>query len=58
MAFLGARRAAGRQAFVFELSRVPRGGRGMRPRLTRLGCHIGPDDQGKPVITISMPGED
>lgn len=58
MAFLGARRAAGRQAFVFELSRVPRGGRGMRPRLARLVCHIGPDGQGEPVITISMPGED
>lgn len=58
MAFLGARRAGGRQAFAFELYRVPRGGRSMRPRLTRLVCHIGPGDLGEPVITIMLPGED
>lgn len=57
MAFLSARRAA-HQAFTFELSRVPRGGSGMRPRSTRLVCHIGPGDEGEPVITIMLPGED
>lgn len=58
MAFLAARRAKGEQSLRFQLYRVPRGGRGMRPRLTQLVCNIGPDDQGEPVITIVMPGED
>lgn len=42
----------------FELYRVPVEGRGIKPRLTALHLHIGPGDEGEPVITISLPGED
>ena len=58
MAITAARRSAGKQAVEFQLYRVSRGGRGMRPRLTRLVANIGGGDNGEPVITIMMPGED
>jgi hypothetical protein len=57
MAKLAARRAGGGDV-VFELYRVPRGGKGARPRRTQLRMVIGPGDEGEPVITILMPGED
>lgn len=58
MAMNAARRGAGAQSLVFQLYRVPRGGRGVRPRLVKLVAHIGPGDDGDPVITILLPGED
>ena len=58
MAFLGARRGNGSDRVGFQLYRVPRGGRGMRPRLVRLEMVIGPGDSGEPAITIMQPGED
>jgi hypothetical protein len=58
MAMNAARRGGGRQSLQFQFYRVPRGGRGVRPRLTTLECHIGPGDLGEPVITIMQPGED
>lgn len=58
MAMNAARRGTGTQRLVFALYRVPRGGRGVRPRLVKLVAHIGPGDNGDPVITISLPGED
>ena len=57
MASLAARRNGGSE-LRFQLYRVPRGGRGMRPRLVVLQMHCGPGDEGEPVITISMSGED
>lgn len=57
MAKLAARRASGGDV-VFEMHRVPRGGRGARPRCAQLRMVIGPGDDGEPVITILMPGED
>lgn len=57
MAFVAARGAQGDRV-SFQLYRVPRGGRGCRPRLTTLQLHIGPGDQHEPVITISLPGQD
>ena len=54
MAALMAQRGSG----LFQLSRVPRGGRGTRPRLTALRLHIGPGDVGEPVVTLLMPDED
>ncbi len=57
MAYLATRRAAGCQVQV-TLFRVPRDGRSRAPRAARLQMHIGPGDQGEPVITIMMPGED
>jgi hypothetical protein len=57
MASLAARRGSG-ERLAFQLYRVPRGGRGVRPRLVSLHLVIGPGDQGEPVITILMPNED
>lgn len=56
MASLAARR--GGNQIMFQLYRLPRGGRGVRPRLTSLQMHCGPGDKGEPVITIMLPGED
>lgn len=57
MAYLATRRAAGSQVEV-TLFMSPRGGRSRAPRAARLQMHIGPGDQGEPVITIMMPSED
>lgn len=60
MAKLTARAAAihGEDARMFGVLRVPRGGRGVRPRLARLVLRLGPGDLGEPVLTITLPGED
>lgn len=42
----------------FQLYRVPRGGRGVRPRLVTLVMHIGPGDEGEAVATVMLPGVD
>ncbi len=57
MASLSARRGAGSEV-RFQLYRVPRGGKAVRPRLVTLMMHCGPGDEGEPVITIMLPGED
>ena len=54
-------KAAGRaseQSRLFQLYRVPRGGRGARPCLATLKLMVGPGDEGEPVITILLPHED
>lgn len=56
MARLAARRGGSQTRFT--LLRVPRGGRGIKPRMALLEMHAGPGDHGELVITISMPGED
>lgn len=56
MASRAARR--GGESILFQLYRVPRGGRGVRPRLVTLKMVCGPGDEGEPVITIMLPGED
>jgi hypothetical protein len=58
MGALAAKRARGTQLTAFELHRVPRGGRGTRPRPVVLNLHIGPGDCAEPVITILMIDED
>lgn len=58
MASIAARRNRGGDRARFQLYRVPRGGRGVKPRLVTLEMHIGGGDQGEPVITIMMPEED
>lgn len=58
MAYLAVRRGGMEPRKTFQLLRVPRGGRGVRPRLTTLHIHIGPGDSIEPVITIMQPGED
>lgn len=42
----------------YQLYRVTRGGRGVRPRLTTLKAICGPGDAGEPVITVMLPDED
>lgn len=58
MCMQAARVSKGASTFFFKLLRVPRGGRGVRPRLTCLKATIGPGDAGEAVITIMMPTED
>lgn len=58
MAYLAVRRGGTEPRKAFQLLRVPRGGRGVRPRLTTLHIHIGSGDNGEPVITIMQPHED
>jgi len=56
MASQAARR--GGMETLYQLYRVPRGGRGCRPRLTTLKMLAGPGDNGELVITILMQNED
>ena len=42
----------------YELLRTPREGRGVKPRLARLKFVTGPDDQGRPCLTVMLPSED
>jgi hypothetical protein len=58
MAFCAARRAAGKGRCTFEILRVPRSGRGIKPRSVYLSMQIGSGDTGEPVITIMQPTED
>ena len=48
----------GRDPILFQVLRIPRDGRGVRPRLTTLKLQVGPGDQGEPIITVMLPGED
>jgi len=43
---------------MYEIYRVPREGRGVKPRRVTLKAVCGPGDQGEPVITIMLPYED
>lgn len=43
---------------LFQLVRVPRAGRGLRPRAALLKAAIGPADDGRPCLTVMLPGED
>lgn len=59
MARVGIGRArAGGSVLLYTLYRIPRGGRGVRPRLVALKLVCGPGDEGEPVITIMQPEED
>lgn len=43
---------------LFQLYRVPREGKGQKPRLVTLKAICGPGDDAEPVITIMLPSED
>lgn len=45
-------------SLAFQLYRVPRDGRGIRPRLVTLLLLVGTGETSEPVITIVLPGED
>lgn len=51
-------RALGESRAVFSLYRVPRQGRGIKARLTRLKVLAGPGDAGELVLTVMLPEED
>jgi hypothetical protein len=42
----------------FDFRRIPRQGRGRTPKMATLTIWTGPGDDGEPVITIMLPGED
>ena len=44
-------------SFLYEIYRVPRGGKAQKARRVKLKTLIGPGDQGEPVITIMQPNE-
>ena len=58
MAADAARRNRGRDEVSFRLYRVPRGGKGTRPRVMPLKMLINGGDEGEPVITIMLLSED
>lgn len=58
MTLVCSRIAPGKSRALVGLHRVPRGGRGTRPRAARLVAQIGPGDDGEPVLTIMQPDED
>ncbi|MFI6883997.1 DUF6573 family protein [Streptosporangium canum] len=54
MARVAASRTTGDRA-NFRVARVPRQGKGVRPRVVTLICDIGPGDDPRPVVTIMTP---
>ncbi len=58
MAFLAAHMSKNQSSFLYQVYRVPRGGRGRKARRVILKSVIGSGDQGEPVITIMQPNED
>lgn len=58
MFWLRARVCKDAEIVMFQLLRVPRGGKARTPRMVELKSMIGPGDNGEPVITIMFPNED
>ncbi len=59
MAFCAIRGStAGGGQIVYGLYRVPRDGKSIEAVLTQLKIVAGPGDDGEPVITLLLPGED
>ena len=58
MAHYAAARQQATDRVRFGVLRIPNTPRATTPRITRLIAHIGPCDQGEPVLTIMVPGED
>ena len=49
---------ASQQPLYYSLLRTPTAGRGVMPRKVTLKFQVGPDDDGRPCITVMMPAED
>ena len=58
MAYVAAQRAADSCRVAFQLHVVPRDGASTQSRAMTLHVHIGPGDEGEPVITVMSPAED
>ena len=57
MAYVAVRNAKGDHC-PFQFYRIPRDGRSTKHRLATLHMHIGPGDDGEPVITLLVPNKD
>ncbi len=49
---------ASQQPLYYSLLRTPAAGRGVMPRKATLKFMVGPDDAGRPCITVMLPSED
>ena len=49
---------ASQQPLYYSLLRTPPAGRGVMPRKATLKFMVGPDDAGRPCITVMLPSED
>jgi hypothetical protein len=58
MSILTAKRSQDESIISFNVLRVPRGGKGRKPKPVNLKMIIHGGDEGEPVITIMMPDED
>lgn len=58
MAILAAKRSRNESIISFNVLRVPRLGKGRKPKPVNLKMMIHGGDEGEPVITIMMPDED
>ena len=55
LASQAARRARGDDMAVFDVLRVPANGRCVTAKPVRLWAHVGPGDDGSPLVTIMRP---
>jgi len=46
------------ERLLYELYRVPRDGFSTKPNLVTLKLIVGPGDDGRPVMTVMLPGEE
>ena len=58
MASFCARANKDKSSIIYQIYRVPRGGRGKKARLITLKLVVSPGDKGEPVVTIMQPNED
>jgi len=58
MAFFAAHMGKKQSSLLYQVYRIPRGGRGKKARRVMLKSMVGPGDQGEPVVTIMLPNED
>lgn len=49
---------ASQQPLFYSLLRTPTAGRGVMPRKVTLKFIVGPNDEGRPCITVMLPSED
>ncbi len=49
---------ASQQPLFYSPHRTPREGRGVMPRKVTLKVQVGPNDDGRPCITVMLPSED
>jgi hypothetical protein len=58
MAWVAARGRRNDDRLTYEVFRIPNEPRATVARRIELVLHIGPGDEGEPVVTVMLPGED